>query len=178
MTVASDTRLWGSYAWRFLHAISFTFPEVPTDADKKNYKEFFEMLPAVLPCKICSIHFSQFIQNNPIDTSNREGLSKWVYEAHSNVNKMQNRENPSYETVKEAYTRMPDMAVFTMPEAMQASYMKSEHIEALLSPDNASGSNATLIVSMVIISILVLIIIGLLVKMYLDSRDKPRTKST
>ena len=38
---------WGSQAWTFLHAITYVYPENPTDTDKKSYYDFF--------IKVCSI---------------------------------------------------------------------------------------------------------------------------
>jgi len=166
MTVASDTRLWGSFAWRFLHAISFTYPSNPTDKDKETYKAFFELLPEVLPCKICGHHFKHFLTNNPIQLNNQAELSRWVYEAHSNVNKMQNKPNPSYETVKEAYTRSPDLLFFQMPEQLQAEYMRNEHVDGYINPESNVANTPTFTVTLVVIIavvLLLLIILGVVV---------------
>ncbi len=45
--------IWGKYCWTFIHLLTLEYPEFPTQADKENYKEYFESLQKVLPCEKC-----------------------------------------------------------------------------------------------------------------------------
>jgi len=40
---------WGREGWKFIHWVALTYPNKPTDKDKKNYLQFFESLQDVLP---------------------------------------------------------------------------------------------------------------------------------
>ena len=46
-----DPNIWGPHAWMFLHSITLTYPEKPTNLDKTNFEMFFNSLQPVLPCK-------------------------------------------------------------------------------------------------------------------------------
>lgn len=85
------TSIWGSCTWKSLHCISFTYPDNPTESDKKHYRTYFETLKYVLPCCLCRKHYTQhtkigqkFEINDKIFTS-RDTLTKWLYELHTEV---------------------------------------------------------------------------------------------
>jgi len=94
----------GPATWKAIHSIAFNYPENPTEEQKKTYSDFFTNFSKVIPCPACSKHFQEFIKNNPIKTDSREELSRWVYDSHSEVNKMNKKPNPSFLEVKEKYT--------------------------------------------------------------------------
>ncbi len=102
-----DTRFWGPSGWRLLHLISFTYK--PSNA--KNVKEFFCMLPYVLPCKFCRASLTEYMRTEPIDPA-LESTSKfthWLYRVHNLVNEklrgqgLLQDKNPSYQSVKGVY---------------------------------------------------------------------------
>lgn len=91
----------GPQCWRLIHAVAFTYPIKPTPTDMNNYKQFYESLAHVLPCKDCRDHYAKLLQVMPLDgtiLSNRELLIKWTYDIHTAVNKrkMKLGANPSY----------------------------------------------------------------------------------
>lgn len=86
------TKIWGPSMWTTLHTITFAYPLCPTDADKKNYKEFFTVLGNVLPCKLCQTSYNVFIKEGVtlLDDhvmESRDNLTKWLYYVHNAVNK-------------------------------------------------------------------------------------------
>lgn len=90
--------------WKTMHAVAFSYPESPTAEDRKNYIDFFNSLRNVIPCPQCGVHYSQYLQENPINADNSEDLARWVYNLHDTVNKRNKKESPSFEEVKERYT--------------------------------------------------------------------------
>jgi len=101
------TRIWGPWAWCFLHTISFNYPTNPTSEDKKNYKNFILNLQHVLPCGHCRKNYNKNLKLHPLtikNLKNRKTFSTWVYELHEVVNKMlKKKSNLSYEAVQERY---------------------------------------------------------------------------
>jgi len=82
------TRVWGPHAWVFLHSVANTFPLRPTHAQKEQYRQFFDTLVYVLPCKICREHYAQWLRREPIAlaVNSRSRLQAWISELHNHVN--------------------------------------------------------------------------------------------
>jgi len=80
--------VWGPHGWKFLHYVTFGYPENPTNQDKENYKKFFYSLANVLPCKKCSNNFKKNLADYPIESGleNKDSLIKWMIDVHNAVN--------------------------------------------------------------------------------------------
>jgi len=116
------TSVWGPSLWHYLHTMSFNFPNKPTKADKKYYKEFLISLKHVLPCKYCRINLINNFKELPITEKrleNREQFSRYVYELHELVNKMLHKKsNLSYEDVRERYEHFRSRCTLTDKEVI------------------------------------------------------------
>lgn len=93
---------WGPPGWTFLHAITFSYPENPTQEEKKKYFAFFDAVAGVLPCKLCAKHFADAFAKNtqgPYSRifNNKYNLSKWLVDVHNDVNRTNNKPIVSYE---------------------------------------------------------------------------------
>lgn len=109
--ISLKTKVWGPPAWFFLHSVSFTYPNNPTDQDKKNYYDFFISISNILPCSICSNSYKKYIFENDtklIDfLDSRKNLSYWLYLIHNKVNRKLNvnpKLIPTYEQVVLKYS--------------------------------------------------------------------------
>ena len=92
--------VWGPSGWKFMHYISFGYPENPTNEDKINYKNFYNNLQHILPCEKSSINYNKNITEHPIDNhlTDRDSLVKWVIDIHNQVNKESNKKQLDYQT--------------------------------------------------------------------------------
>lgn len=97
--------IWGKHAWRFLHCISFTYPNEPTLIDKQRYKVFFDSLGYVLPCNKCKFNYRNELLNTDLDDAleSREKLSLFVFNLHNSVNKRLGKRIMSYNEVRDMY---------------------------------------------------------------------------
>jgi hypothetical protein len=103
-----DTRFWGPSGWRLLHTITFAY--VPR-SDKAAVRDFFMMLPFVLPCKYCRTSLSEYMEKYNIDQAleSRSKLCRWLWKIHNEVNsKLRNQKipvnpDPSFEEVEQFY---------------------------------------------------------------------------
>lgn len=103
-----DTKFWGPSAWRLLHMITFAYEP---EKQKNAMRQFFEVLPFVLPCKYCRANLIEHYEKLPLEDAlvSKEALSKWFYKIHTLVNeKLRSQgqtipEDPPFSLVKELY---------------------------------------------------------------------------
>jgi hypothetical protein len=87
-----------------------TFGYNPT-RDKHEMRQFFEVLPFVLPCKYCRANLAQHYEKLPLEPAlvSRETLTRWLYDIHNLVNaklrgqRVKVQANPPFDEVKEIY---------------------------------------------------------------------------
>ncbi len=82
------TFIWGPSAWRFLHAMSFAYPEDPSAEHKQAVLNLFASLKYLLPCGDCCAHYCSSFDSDSLKKSlgSRDDLSKWLVEFHNSVN--------------------------------------------------------------------------------------------
>ena len=98
--------IWGPYGWKFLHYLSFGYPTNPTIEQKNQYKTFFLSLQHVLPCSICSKHYSENLMKYSLDDAlqDKDSLVRWVIDIHNSVNEIKNKKIYSYDEAIKLYT--------------------------------------------------------------------------
>lgn len=92
--------IWGPYGWKFLHFVTFGYPENPSNEDKLNYKNFFHSLGNVIPCPSCAEHYKQHIELLPLTDkilSNKTLFINWFIDIHNMANKSLNKKTYSHE---------------------------------------------------------------------------------
>ena len=101
------TRIWGPWAWCFLHTISFNYPVHPNSKQKKKYHDFILSLKHILPCGHCRKNLTKNLKKHPLtmrDMKSRETFSRWLYGFHEVVNKMLHKKSDlTYEQVRDRY---------------------------------------------------------------------------
>ncbi len=86
-----DSKIWGSYAWYFIHLLTYN---MPTDMNEFNkymqyYKDFFNSLLVLLPCPKCRTHYKSYLMKKPIAEYcvNKNKSIQWMIDLHNDVNK-------------------------------------------------------------------------------------------
>ena len=87
---------WGPAAWTYLHAVTYSFPDMPTAQDMAHYRRFFELVGTTLPCASCSEHYNAYIITHPPATSSRKDLVRWLIDVHNAVRHRQNKTTLTY----------------------------------------------------------------------------------
>ena len=98
--------IWGSSGWNFLHYITFTYPNNPTEQEKETYLNFFSLVGKVLPCKNCRINYENHQEKYPLNDlvlSNKENLVKWLINVHNEVNLKNGKKILTYDEVLQNY---------------------------------------------------------------------------
>ena len=100
-----NPKFWGPHGWIFLHAVTMNYPKNPTNHDKHVYANFFKSLQKVLPCEKCCVHYSQNIQEYPIEPAleSRDSLVRWLIKIHNKVNADLGKKLYTYEQVMEEF---------------------------------------------------------------------------
>ena len=107
------TKIWGPPGWLFLHSVTFGYPETITTENKDiatHYKDFFNSLGNVLPCKYCRDSYNKYISELPVEyfLKSRKDLTKWLYLIHNKVNEklgVPGCDIPSFEELENKYEK-------------------------------------------------------------------------
>ena len=67
MRIDLPSEIWGPSGWFFIDSICLSYPNNPTELEKKQYRKFFYSFPIILPCSKCRIHFNEYIEMNPLN---------------------------------------------------------------------------------------------------------------
>jgi len=82
------TKLWGPDTWYVIHIIADSSPDSFTREQTSQYERFYRSLAYVLPCPICSVHYMDFMKNNPPVFHSRMEALRWTVHAHNHANKV------------------------------------------------------------------------------------------
>ena len=105
-----DKNKWGPNAWRYLHVVSFTYPDAPSKKERLNVYKFIVGFSQTIPCRQCRYHFIALIapdlksQENSIIFDNKDALSRTVVRWHNAVNKRLSKPLMKYEDAIALYT--------------------------------------------------------------------------
>jgi len=101
------TAVWGPMLWTYLHTMSFNYPDEPTAANKRHYREFVLNLQNVMPCRFCRQNLTNNLKELPLTNNhmkNRESFSRYIYDLHETVNRMLNKKSGlTYADVRDRY---------------------------------------------------------------------------
>lgn len=124
------TTVWGPSMWHYLHTMSFNYPVNPTDADKRNYRDFILSLQYVLPCRHCRENLTNNFKVHPLQEchlKNRDAFSRYVYKLHEVVNKMLGKKSGlSYCQVRERYEHFRARCTDEKPKLFKFEKKKKE----------------------------------------------------
>ena len=143
-----QTSKWGPPGWVLLHKITSKYnPSYKTKeyTHKHLYKQFFNHLKHMLPCKYCRESYTQYITELPIDSYlvSRKKMMEWLYLIHNKVNDklrkqgLLNKKDPSFESIYKKYDNMCDCKVTCIAWDFIYSIVFNYHIE----PDDKSKKN-------------------------------------
>ena len=103
----SSFEMWGQSFWEMMHSVTFSYPEsAPTQEQKARVLGFFSILPFLLPCSLCGLHFTETMGKLPLTDKvleSRDSLSRWLVDIHNEVNERIAHKPVPYDTVKTYY---------------------------------------------------------------------------
>jgi FAD-linked sulfhydryl oxidase len=76
----------GRSTWGMLHTMAAHYPDKPTDRQKVEIKQFFNILSRFYPCEYCSKDMQAEFKKDPPVADSQEKLSQWLCQFHNKVN--------------------------------------------------------------------------------------------
>ncbi len=89
-----NPNIWGPKGWFFIDTIILSYPNNPSNEDKKIYKNFLTSIKDILPCESCRIHYTNNLKEIPLSSyylNSRNNLIEWIILIHNKVNKINNK---------------------------------------------------------------------------------------
>lgn len=103
----SDPQVWGPSFWFTLHNGASKYPISASNIAKERMKGYIIGLPVMIPCLVCQIHATNFIEQHKTQLddicSGREKLFSFFVKFHNKVNKRYNKPEISVEDAHKLY---------------------------------------------------------------------------
>lgn len=99
--------IWGEKGWFFLDTIILSYPNEPTDVQKKDFAEFFYLVGRVLPCAKCRLNYNDHLKVYPITDNvlkSRHDLIEWFLKIHNSARISMNKKSITYDEFIEFYS--------------------------------------------------------------------------
>jgi hypothetical protein len=100
--------IWGPSLWTYLHLLSISYPDKPTDDDKEEFKNFIKYIGLTLPCDICKNHYFSFMTEKRVEIGikNKQNFMELFWQLHNNVNKLNDKEQVDFNSFLEKYDKI------------------------------------------------------------------------
>ncbi|MCJ1436964.1 hypothetical protein MMC27_006347 [Xylographa pallens] len=84
-----DVAQLGNHTWTLLHSISASYPPQASATQQSEMKQFLGLFAKLYPCWVCAEDFGAWMARagNEPRVEGREGLGRWMCEAHNEVNR-------------------------------------------------------------------------------------------
>lgn len=111
---------WGPSAWTYIHAMSYSYPDLPTIVNKLNIYNFIYYFARSIPCKRCRDDFVLYIDKNLPEREkspyleNKRALVNFLVDAHNYVNQKLNKRVYTYAEVDSMYIFQKDSSCVFM----------------------------------------------------------------
>ena len=94
-----DPVVWGSSFWFILHTITFHYPIVATSSVKKQYYDFIQKLPVLLPNDKIGNEFKTLLDEYPVSPylDGQDSFVRWAHFIHNRVNDKQKKPQMSFD---------------------------------------------------------------------------------
>ena len=81
----------GRHSWALLHSMANTYPENPTEGEKKLMKKFMYGLARSYPCKVCGGHLLKMLDKKGLKIDSKKEFGEYLCNIHNIVNKVLNK---------------------------------------------------------------------------------------
>ncbi|KAL9124308.1 MAG: hypothetical protein Q9217_006352, partial [Psora testacea] len=84
-----DVETLGRSTWTFLHTLSASYPPRASLSQQSEMTQFLQLFSRLYPCWHCAEDFREWMARNGNEprVEGREGLGRWMCEAHNEVNR-------------------------------------------------------------------------------------------
>lgn len=121
-------KVFGPFMWATIHYICLGAPATLNNEEKEAYKNFFNNLPAIMPCHSCGVHLYQNLKILPIDNNlnTKDDLFKWSVDLHNIVNKQLGKKEIDLNEAKQIWLqKIPSMNILSSSEIITVKDKKN-----------------------------------------------------
>ena len=107
-----NSLLWGPHLWKFMHYLTLSYQDNPSEEEQNKFKNFFMMIGQYLPCEKCIYNYNDHIVKLPLTDSilqSRDSLIKWLFNLHNIVNKDTGKSELTFDKFLEIYIENKDI---------------------------------------------------------------------
>jgi len=101
-----NPEIWGPKGWFFLDTIIMSYPDNPTNKQKKTYTEFIYSIGEILPCSKCRNNYNKHLESLPLTVdalNNKRTLIEWWLKIHNLARVSMDKRSISYEEFIDYY---------------------------------------------------------------------------
>jgi uncharacterized integral membrane protein len=80
-----NPKVWGKCGWTFLSSIALVYNPKKKIGQKENYKNFFTLLPKMLPCENCGENLEKAIPELDEALVNNKKLLEWLLKIRNSI---------------------------------------------------------------------------------------------
>ena len=126
--------VWGSTYWVYLHLLSISFPDQPSDHEKINLKKFLKIFPETIPCVKCKTHFIKNLKQYDLDKmlKNKKTFMEFIWILHNNVNDLLKKQTVDYNIFLTNYNKALSGSMSLNPFFLNKKIKKYEKIVIFL----------------------------------------------
>lgn len=154
---------WGPAYWYMAHSVTWRYPDTPTEEEKRRMISFFSLLPYLLPCAACTMHFIETVRDQyPLTDDvlkSRDTLTRWLVNVHNSVNRRLHKPEVDYAEVRRFYVE--DCSIPIAPIGTDLKTSQAENVS-----DPKDDTEPYKIAVGVLAGLLVLVLIGLGIVMF------------
>ena len=114
---------WGPRAWKWLHLMTISYPQEPTEKDAQIAEARIQNFVANLPCPECRQHASEYLKENPPDFSSSSALQAWAWRFHNAVNARLGHQTFSFAAYSRLYLSEMCWANWSAAECSQLGHL-------------------------------------------------------
>ena len=81
----------GRHSWALLHSMANTYPDNPTEEEKKIMTKFMYGLAKSYPCKVCGGHLLKMLDKKGLKIDSKKEFGEYLCNIHNIVNKVLNK---------------------------------------------------------------------------------------
>lgn len=78
----------GDHGWAMLHTMAAYFPDLPSDSQLADAYQYLRLFAKMYPCRRCSLHFQQLLQDKPPAFRTRNDFVLYLCELHNVINEV------------------------------------------------------------------------------------------
>jgi len=150
--------IWGPHLWRFLHYLSLSYPETPTDEEKEIMLNFLESLQEILPCEKCRYNFNKHLDSLDMKVlNNNESFVKWMFNTHNEVNKSTGKPELSYDEFIKMYSTSNQNNLSKVNTKILDVTHKNIELKELGEVKQVKNNNYYLLIGILIVLILIIL---------------------